>query len=483
MRAAQGLRVVPRRRGAGRAGVLLLALGALGMAGAPAAQGAGTAEIDGDVLTVTGGDVDFSKIQVRPAGSGTEWIVTDEHDTFVAGPGCSQLGDDVSCPRAGTASLAVSTGDLKDHVRATVDIPATIMLGTGPDQTRGGSADDYLDGGPGPDNLEGRDGVDILDGGEDRDTALYVERGAAQPVSVTLDGLANDGGAEDSFSDHILANVEDVNATPGDDTIVGNDGPNKLTGGAGTDQITAGGGADALFGQDGNDALSGEAANDLIDGGGGADIHDGGSDSDTALYETRTESQPVKVTLDGNANDGGGLDGDDDNVLANVENVTGGAGGDTLTGSAVINRLVGGAGRDVLDGDVGADDLDGGTARDVVRYETRSASEPVNVSIDGAANDGGALDGGAKDNVRTSVENVRGGAGDDSITGSAAGNVLTGNAGIDQLHGLAGNDELRASGDGFDDTITCGPGPKDDVFADLTDSFPAAGPDACEIVH
>jgi serralysin len=103
------------------------------------------------------------------------------------------------------------------------------------------------------------------------------------------------------------------------------------------------------------------------------------------------------------------------------------------------------------------------------------------VTLDGVADDGGAVDGSADD--PRDVESVVGGAGDDSLTGNAATNVLTGNAGVDQLHGLAGNDELRASGDGFDDTIACGAGAADDVFADPTDTFPAAGPDACEIVH
>jgi len=592
VKAAQRLRV-DSPRGVVRVAAALLAVAMLGMAAAPRVEAAGTAEINEGVLIVTGGDVDFSKIQVRPAGSGTEWIVTDEHDTFVAGPGCSQLGDDVSCPRAGTTSLEVSTGDLKDHVRATVDIPATIMLGPGPDQTRGGSADDYLDGGPGPDNLEGRDGVDILDGGEDRDTALYVERGAGQPVDVTLDGLANDGGAEDNFSDHILANVEHVNATPGDDVIVGNDGPNRLIGGAGADQITAGGGDDALFGQGDNDTLSAEGGADALDGGDGGDILGGGSETDVAQYRNRTAAQPINVSIDGVADDGGALDGHADNVLANVENVSGGAGGDVLVGSAGANSLNGNEGADTLDGGAGPDSLDGGSERDVATYATRGAAEPVDVSLDGAANDGGAIDGNGHDNVRATVERVLGGAGDDALTGSDAANMLTGNAGadtlagagggdtlvggagvdtlageadrdsldggvdpdsldggagrdvvryeargagqpvtvtldevaddggavdgfaddpravesvvggagddsitgnaetnvltgnggVDELHGLAGNDQLHASGDGIDDTITCGAGARDAVFADPTDTFPVAGPDACEVVH
>jgi Ca2+-binding RTX toxin-like protein len=118
----------------------------------------------------------------------------------------------------------------------------------------------------------------------------------------------------------------------------------------------------------------------------------------------------------------------------------------------------------------------------VVLYDDRTAGEPVDVTIDGVADDGGALDGG-KDNVLLSVENVLGGAGEDTLTGSAAPNALTGGGGADNLHGLAGNDTIRADGDGFDDTITCGGGTTDHVFADPTDTFPVAGPDACELVN
>jgi serralysin len=85
--------------------------------------------------------------------------------------------------------------------------------------------------------------------------------------------------------------------------------------------------------------------------------------------------------------------------------------------------------------------------------------------------------------VLPSVENVLGGAGADTLNGSAARNALTGGAGADELHGLAGNDTIRANGDGFDDTITCGAGSSDHVFADPTDVFPSAGPDGCELIN
>ena len=109
------------------------------------------------------------------------------------------------------------------------------------------------------------------------------------------------------------------------------------------------------------------------------------------------------------------------------------------------------------------------------------------VDIDGVAgDDGGAIDDdgtGVRDTLLTTVENVRGGAGDDILTGSAVPNTLIGGAGVDELHGLAGDDQMLASGDGFADMVTCGAGAADHVFADPIDSFPANGPDACEIVN
>ncbi len=44
--------------------------------------------------------------------------------------------------------------------------------------------------------------------------------------------------------------------------------------------------------------------------------------------------------------------------------------------------------------------------------------------------------------ARSLIENVLGGAGDDSIAGNAAGNTLEGGAGADRLQGLAGDDSL-----------------------------------------
>ncbi len=102
------------------------------------------------------------------------------------------------------------------------------------------------------------------------------------------------------------------------------------------------------------------------------------------------------------------------------------------------------------------------------------------VDLADPAADGGAVDGSG--DVMTGIERVRGGAGDDVLSGDDIVNTLTGGPGVDELHGLGANDMLMAAGDGSDDTITCGAGVKDVVFADLTDIFPTTGPDACEVV-
>jgi Ca2+-binding RTX toxin-like protein len=147
-----------------------------------------------------------------------------------------------------------------------------------------------------------------------------------------------------------------------------------------------------------------------------------------------------------------GAEGDD--VLA------GGDGADTLSGGAGADRLDGGTGNDTLNGDsgddrmvgaAGNDVLNGGTGTDTADYSARTAS--LTVTIDGTANDGVP---GETDNVKTDVENVDGGAGNDVLIGGTANNALAGGAGHDSLDGDAGNDTL--DGGAGDDDLTGGAG-------------------------
>jgi hypothetical protein len=104
----------------------------------------------------------------------------------------------------------------------------------------------------------------------------------------------------------------------------------------------------------------------------------GGAGTDTVDYEGR--SAKVTVTLDGVANDGEALEGD--NVLRNVENVLGGTVGDDLSGDGDANTLDGGPGEDLVVGNGGGDILQGGNAPDVI-WARDGKRDRVNCGDDG----------------------------------------------------------------------------------------------------
>ena len=240
-----------------------------------------------------------------------------------------------------------------------------------------------------------------------------------------------------------------------DDLSVDANGGDTLVGGDGDDTIADDGssGADTLNGGDGNDTLLLGGGNDDVVGGAGADTVSMSSGDDT-------------VRLDDIANDGD--TGETKNVHTDVETVEGGGGSDNLFGNGNANTLVGdsgndildgGAGDDVLEGGTGADDMAGGADTDRVRYTDTAAQT---VTLDDVRDDGAS---GELDNVRSDIENVTAGAGNDTVTGNGAPNVLEGNAGNDRLEGGGGVDTFvggaGADGifarDGLQEQLDCGP--------------------------
>src|SRR4051794_6941099 len=144
----------------------------------------------------------------------------------------------------------------------------------------------------------------------------------------------------------------------------------------------------------------------------------------------------------------------------------GAAGGDILTGNALDDELTGGDGGDSLngvggddtfDGGPGGDDVNGGAGTDDIDYSARTGG--LNISLDNVGNDGAGCPSPATcegDNVHADVEEVFGGAGNDTLTGSNAINRLDGNGGDDSLRGNGGNDEIHGK-DG-NDTLRGGGG-------------------------
>ena len=341
----------------------------------------------------------------------------------------------VDCPVDQVKSILVLTGAGDDVVRTLVgEVPVTVITGDGNDIVIDNSLNfntvlhDLFLLGDGDDRAGFGNSTGVANdvfGGPGRDE---VEYGNVLSVSISLDDLANDGPLDEqgplpaTLNDNIRSDVEDITGGFAADILIGSVSNNLIIGGADTDTIRGLGGDDTMNG-DANGASS--ANTDLIDGGDG---------TDTVSYDER--SAPVNVSLDGVPNDG--APGEADNVI-NTENIIGGGGNDTLTGNSAGNIIHGLGGADVIDGAAGTD---------TVSYDERSA--PVNVSLDGVANDGDPAVAEADNVINT--ENIIGGNGNDTLTGNSAGNIIRGLGGNDTIAGGAGPDLI--DGGGGTDTAT-----------------------------
>jgi hypothetical protein len=153
------------------------------------------------------------------------------------------------------------------------------------------------------------------------------------------------------------------------------------------------------------------------------------------------------------------------------------AGNDWLQGGPGLDELDGGAGDDLLDPSSFGDVVSGGPGFDTAR----ESAAGVVVTLDDVANDGVP---GQGQNIKSDVEKVAAGSGDDELEGNALTNTLsggdgadtlTGNGGADVLLGDAGADTINAR-DGVADDVNCGPG------ADAAVVDPADTVTSCETV-
>ena len=315
---------------------------------------------------------------------------------------------------------------------------------SGDDTIKGGAGDDTLLGSNDNDAIDGEGGADSMDGGYGLDFVSYASRAAA--VTVTMDGVANDGVAGEG--DNVKT-----------DGVIGTASADTLTGGDATD--------DSLKGQGGADVIKGLGGNDTIDGGLGADDLDGGAGSNTVDYTGRTED--LTVDLADSALDG--ATGENDK-LANFRGITGGSGNDLLRlapsslsedlPSLLTGRgLIGGAGNDRLYGTEAAERMDGGDGTDALY-----GYGGPDTMIGGKGND--TLDAGdGSDKVYGDADkggaysysedgNSDAGDGNDSLLGGDGYDTLVGGGGADTLDGGPANDGLWAGAGA--DTVAGGPG-------------------------
>ena len=339
------------------------------------------------------------------------------------------------------------------------NVVASLATGSG-GETGTGEVDTYssiesLTGGGGSDTLTGNAQNNALNGAGGIDTVTYADRGAAQDVVASL--ASGTGGQTGTTEADTFTSIENLTGGAGDDTLTGNSANNVLDGGAGSDTASY---ADRVAGQNvlaslatgtggqigtaeadtytsienltgggGNDTLLGTTASNAFDGGGG---------TDSISYADRVAGQDIVASL---ATGSGGQTGTLENdAYTSIENLTTGGGDDLLTGSAASNALAGGSGTDT------------------VSYADRTAAQNVVASLTTGT---GGQTATLENDTFTGIENLTGGAGDDTLTGDGAVNVLRGGAGADVLSGDGNNDLLfpgigggSTSGNGGSDTAS-----------------------------
>ncbi len=235
--------------------------------------------------------------------------------------------------------------------------------------------------------------------------------------------------------------VSNVNGVHGGLTIAKGVSIENARGGTGNDVITGNALANRLLGGAGGDHL---------DGGPGNDVMDGGTGSDTADYSRAAAAVKVLLMLTGNQNtSGAGTD-----QLISIENLTGSDFADQLSGNRGDNMLDGGKGDDRLAGEGGSDTFAGGLGNDVAtggtggdifvatrndgndRYDGGQGADLVDLSAILGSVTVDLLNGRASGpqlgiDQLISIENARGGSGDNNFIAGNGENDLAGGDGRD----------------------------------------------------
>ncbi|MEH3123700.1 MAG: M10 family metallopeptidase C-terminal domain-containing protein [Sphingomonas phyllosphaerae] len=347
-------------------------------------------------------------------------------------------------------------------------------------------------GGDGDDLIVAASGDDLVSGGAGVDTLSYTKARAGVTVDLTVTKAQNTGGSGiDTISgiENLTgSHFNDVlNGTAGNNVIAGGGGHDRLNGGAGRDTISFAGldrgvtfslaaqgsdqflqpgssviatGFEDILGSAGNDTLTGNASANRINGGAGDDVLvdsasglstgtdtiDGGAGFDTISFKTHANGISALLT----GRDSGTVISDDGALLAtftNIEAVEGGRGDDMLIGDEGNNTLGGREGADMLVGGGGADTLEGGFGDDIIDggegNDTAVFSAAVDHYVDLARFD--EYDTGEGTDWLINIENLRGGAGNDSFFGNAGNNIFYDAGGDDLYVGRGGSDTVDYS--------------------------------------
>ncbi len=379
------------------------------------------------------------------------------------------LGTDSIVDASGTDTLdfSGSTAGVTVNLTLISNVNANLTLtwaaGVSVENIIGGNGADNLTGTTGDNKLTGGAGNDQLNGGAGDDTYIYNTDTALGTDSVTDTGGTDtlDFSASTSTITVNLANATNVvnanltiNYFGTIDNVIGGSGNDFLTGGVGNNQLTGGAGTDSLDGGAGDDTYLFDTdtalGTDTIADVSGTDTLDFSASALAVSVDLNSTSNVVNANLTLN-------------WLAGVtlENVIGGSGNDTLSGNSSANVLTGGAGNDALNGRsgndtyafntdtaLGTDTISDNAGTDVLDFSASTTA--VSVNLDQAAVLGTVTNVvNARLTLRwastVTLENLKGGSGNDTLIGNASANNIQGGAGDDTIDGRAGNNTLIGS--------------------------------------
>ena len=292
----------------------------------PAAAQADTVSFDGTTVTIQGTDAP-ERITLSVDTPGTVRV-----DAESVGPGCTMdpvMG--ASCP-LGPGGVVANMGGGNDTVfnlyQSTGGLPdgaLKVDLGAGDDKFTGGDGGETVAGGPGNDELTGAGGNDRFDGGDGNDKLIgdggsdalaggagddvfdgdhfngvgadLIDGGPGMdraegwadpsttaehpPISITLDGAANDGrpgeGDDVRSIERITSNISGTLVLSDEPDIVEmwaniDEGPSTIRTNGGNDVITGGARAETIDAGPGDDRIEGGFGNDTIVAGPGRDV-------------------------------------------------------------------------------------------------------------------------------------------------------------------------------------------------------------------
>jgi hypothetical protein len=272
--------------------------------------------IEGYALSFQAAPGEANRLTMSQSAEGFSWTFRDAGAPVVPGVNCAAAPDaTVTCAVVPAPTLyysayvtaRVDLGDSDDTAEIATQSREEIDAGSGDDALILHAGSGIASLGPGRDTAAADAGVWGVDGGAGPD--VTGASGAAEveaqygtspgPVSVSLDGQANDGTAGEGDDvgtgvarifagpyDDVLdvsgaARAVDVIAFDGNDVLRGGPGGGILDGGEGDDVVDGGGAHDILIGGEGDDELFGRAGDDRLSGGSGSNLVDGGGGSDS----------------------------------------------------------------------------------------------------------------------------------------------------------------------------------------------------------